>query len=297
MAQFSLSPEQVEHYHTEGYVVVENLFDANDLRKVDQTLEDLVEQALASKDYEHLMEFEPGTLESGEPAVRRLFDPFLQHQAFKQLATDPRIIHRIASLIGEDLWIQHSKLNMKPAKTGSAVDWHQDLAFFPHTNPDLVTTLVHLDDATQKNGCLQVIPRHHHHFFNHTRDDGLFAGAITEPIGDGRFGKSIPLEAPAGSVVFMHCVTPHSSLPNHSDDPRRTLIFEYRAADAYPIYAGPYTAKAESTARHIAGNRSQHARISGPIPPIPLMEETEEGHFKSLYVLQEEGQTAQGNVG
>lgn len=29
---------------------------------------------------------------------------------------------------------------------------------FPHTNDDLVTTLVYLDDATEENGCLQVLP-------------------------------------------------------------------------------------------------------------------------------------------
>ena len=61
---------------------------------------------------------------------------------------------------------------------------------------------------------------------------------ITETVDDGRFGNPVPLEAPAGSVIFMHCVTPHSSKPNRSENPRRTLIYEYRAADAFPIYFG-----------------------------------------------------------
>jgi len=87
---------------------------------------------------------------------------------------------KIESLIGPDFGIQHSKLNMKPAKVGSVVEWHQDLAYFPHTNDSLVTTLIYLDDATEQNGCLQVLPRHHTHFFSHAGPDGLFAGMITE---------------------------------------------------------------------------------------------------------------------
>ena len=56
---------------------------------------------------------------------------------------------------------------MKPSRVGSAVEWHQDLAYFPHTNPDLVNTLIYLDDATEENGCLQVLPRQHDRFFDH----------------------------------------------------------------------------------------------------------------------------------
>jgi ectoine hydroxylase-related dioxygenase (phytanoyl-CoA dioxygenase family) len=151
-------------------------------------------------------------------------NPFEQHEAFRALATDDRILDRIESLIGPDFNLQHSKLNMKPAGVGSPVEWHQDLAYFPHTNDDLVTTLVYLDDATEENGCLQVLPRHHHHFFDHSADDGSFAGMITEDLGDGRYGRAVPLPALAGSVIFMHCVLPHSSLPNRSSCSRRTLI-------------------------------------------------------------------------
>jgi ectoine hydroxylase-related dioxygenase (phytanoyl-CoA dioxygenase family) len=56
---------------------------------------------------------------------------------------------------------------------------------------------------------------------------------ITEELGDGRFGRPISLAAPAGSVIFMHCITPHASLPNRSARARRTLIFEYRAGDSH----------------------------------------------------------------
>ena len=72
--------------------------------------------------------------------------------------------------------------------------------------------------------------------------DGRFAGMITEDLESGQFGKPVSLEAPAGSAIFMHCITPHSSHPNRSDKPRRTLIYlrqNHRAGEKMFVdYAG-----------------------------------------------------------
>jgi hypothetical protein len=79
----------------------------------------------------------------------------------------------------------------------------------------------------------------------------------------------------------MHCLTPHSSLPNRSEHPRRTLIFEYRAADAMPIYYGEMAVIAERDARPIRGKPAQFARLGGPPPLIPRAD-----NWTSLYDLQ-----------
>jgi ectoine hydroxylase-related dioxygenase (phytanoyl-CoA dioxygenase family) len=200
------------------------------------------------------------------------------------LAHDPRLLDKVESLIGHDFSLQHSKLNMKPAKVGSVVEWHQDMAYFPHTNDDLVTTLVYLDDATEENGCLQVLPRHHTHYFDHATPEGRFAGMITEDLTE--FGKPRSLPAPAGSVIFMHCITPHSSKPNRSTRPRRTLIYEYRANDAFPIYYGEMTNIAEAKFRPIRGKPAHFARFGGPRPLIPNV-----GKYASLYELQSQAKS------
>ncbi len=282
VSNHSLTDEQVQSYRREGYLVVPSLFGAEDLRKADQTIRDITKTAMAAGDYSKVLEIEPQKVD-GEHVPRRIYNPFEQHEHFRAMGTDARLLDCVAALIGPDIAIQHSKLNMKPAKVGSVVDWHQDLAYFPHTNDDVVTTLIYLDDATEKNGCLQVIPRHHHHFFNHISPDGTFAGMITEDLDSGSFGKPLALEAPAGSAIFMHCITPHSSLPNRSDKARRTLIFEYRAADSFPIYCGLKTVDDEALVHHLRGKPAQFARFGGPPPYVPQMPKT----VKSLYQLQE----------
>ena len=283
MAKFSLTDAQVAHYRTEGYVVVPSVFGPDDLGRVDATVRELVEQALSSEagDMKKVLELEPEPVD-GRRVPRRIYDPYDVHETFRALATDDRVLDRIESLIGPDFNLQHSKLNMKPAKVGSVVEWHQDLAYFPHTNDDLVTTLVYLDDATIENGCLQVLPRHHSHFFDHAGKDGYFAGMITENLSDGRFGRPQPLPAPAGSIIFMHCILPHSSLPNRSPRPRRTMIFEYRANDSFPIYYGEGTHAEEQKLRPIRGAPARFARHGGPAPYIPCFS----ARFNSLYELQ-----------
>lgn len=287
MTSHALTDEQIKHYRTEGYVVVERVFDDADLAAVDRTVMEMTEAALASQDHSSVMELEPDPVD-GRRVPRRIYNPFHQHDTFRHMATDDRVLDRIESLVGPDIQIQHSKLNMKPARVGSVVEWHQDLIYFPHTNDDLVTMLVYLDDATEHNGCLQVLPRHHTTWFDHALEDGSFAGMITEAI-DERFDAATALEAPAGSLIFMHPITPHTSLPNRSDKPRRTLIFEYRAADAFPIYFGSYVAEVEQFSQQVRGNPSHTARFGGPPPVIP--------HFpqgKSLYQLQEQAKAQRG---
>ena len=137
----SFTDEQIEQYHNEGFIVVERLFDADDMARVDATIRKMTDDALAAGDYSKILELEPQPVD-GQRVPRRIFNPYDQHETFRELANDSRLLDRIESLIGGNFNLQHSKLNMKPAKVGSAVEWHQDMAYFPHTNDDLVTTLI-----------------------------------------------------------------------------------------------------------------------------------------------------------
>ena len=67
---------------------------------------------------------------------------------------------------------------MKSAEYGSPVEWHQDWAFYPHTNQDVLAVGILLDDMDPDNGPVLVLPGSHkgpvydHHSF------GAFCGAI-----------------------------------------------------------------------------------------------------------------------
>ena len=161
MKPHGLNDEQLAQYREEGFVVVPGLFGREDLRAAEAAIDELTERAVNDPaNLAKVLELEPEPVD-GRRIPRRLYNPFLAHEGFRSIATHEKLLSCIEDLVGPHIDIQHSKLNMKPAHVGSVVEWHQDLPFFPHTNDDLVTTLVYLDDATTENGCLQVMPRMH----------------------------------------------------------------------------------------------------------------------------------------
>ena len=62
---------------------------------------------------------------------------------------------------------------MKSAQYGSPVEWHQDWAFYPHTNDDVLAIGVLLDDCDLANGPMLVTPgTHNREVWNHHGEDG-----------------------------------------------------------------------------------------------------------------------------
>ena len=273
-----LGEDEIEQYHREGWLVVEGVLDAETLAKIDSALTEVYDAALADEETKNYIEFEPAN-STESPSVRRVIDPYARHEVFRAVAHDVRVVDRVESLLGPDIDLQHSKLNWKPARVGSPVDWHQDLGYYPHTNDGVLAVLIYLDDAGEENGCVQVMPGQHHRYLDHTAPGGSFAGRIVDPSIAEMAAQ--PLPAVAGSAIFIHGLTPHASLPNESDHSRRTLIFAYRAGDAYPLYYGAVTVADEAAARLVRGQRAHHARFGGPSPIVPRIDGT-----SSLYELQ-----------
>jgi len=94
-----LSDEQIDQYRNEGFVVVERLFNTDDLARVDATIRQMTEQALAGGDFGKVLELEPEPVD-GKRVPRRIFNPYDQHETFRGLAHDPRLLDKIESLIG-----------------------------------------------------------------------------------------------------------------------------------------------------------------------------------------------------
>jgi phytanoyl-CoA hydroxylase len=272
--------EQVRQYRREGYVLFPGFLSAAEVATFLTEIERIAAgNTLASHDKTR-MEMEPNQAPDGT-RVRRIYEPCTYYPLFRTLSESPRLLDCVAQLLGQDLVFHYSKINMKPPAIGSVVEWHQDLSYYPLTNPDSVSILFYLDDADTGNGCLQVIPgAHTGRLLDHTRD-GIFQGRVTEPVDESR---AVPLEGTAGSVIFMQAMLPHASVSNTSNRPRRTLILSYRAADAFPIYCGEMTTNSESNARLVRGNLATQARFAMPERfPIPRYPRT----TVSLYELQE----------
>jgi phytanoyl-CoA hydroxylase len=274
-----LNRQEVEDYERSGYLVRERFLPFEQLGRLLETISEVSEGNTLANHDKSRVEMERSQPPTGT-AIRRIYEPCTYYPSFRDLSESVAMLDAIGSLLGPNLVFHYSKINMKPPAVGSGVEWHQDLAYFPLTNDSAVTLLIYLDDARIANGCLQVLAgRHKDRLLCHTID-GYFAGKITEPIDE---SKALPLEGKAGTAIFMHCLTPHSSVANTSSEPRRTLILGYRAADAYPIYAGESTVQNEAHVRQVRGEPSPLARFSFQSFPVPPQKQK----TASLYELQE----------
>ena len=98
MSTYALDDQQRDFYFREGYLVIERLFDREALATVDRTIREMTDAAIASGDYSKIMELEPEPDPvDGRRVCRRIYNPFEQHEAFRQLATDAR---PVAQLLG-----------------------------------------------------------------------------------------------------------------------------------------------------------------------------------------------------
>ncbi len=276
-----LSSHQIETYRRDGYLVVPRLIEGAQLAELRDLTDRIVAEARGIAANDELYDLEPShspTL----PRVRRLKPAiFKRYRFFHDLVRDPKITSILAQLLGPGIRQYGGKLNMKSAGYGSPVEWHQDWAFYPHTNDDVLATGIYLDDCDMANGPLMVVPGSHHGPTHDHHADGRFCGAF-DPIASGvDVAKAVPLMGPAGSMTIHHSRLVHGSALNTSNRTRRLLLHEYTAADAWPLMG--VADFDEFNSRMVTGEPGVEPRIR-PAPvrmPLPAAD-----HQGSIYENQ-----------
>jgi len=230
-----LTDQQLAAYRQDGFLVVENVLSADQVRDLRDTTDAFVEKAREVTAHSEVYDLEPSH-SAAEPRVRRIKTPHSQHEIYAGIMRHPKILAILQQLISPAIRFDTSKLNMKAAGYGAAVEWHQDWAFYPHTNDDLAAVGVMMDDCAVENGPLLCVPGSHQGpVFDHHGDDGYFCGAIDPETSGLNLETARPCVGPAGSISIHHARTIHGSALNTSDKMRRLLLFQYRAADAWPL--------------------------------------------------------------
>jgi ectoine hydroxylase-related dioxygenase (phytanoyl-CoA dioxygenase family) len=256
-------------YRRDGFVVVPDLLGPQTLTELRELIAELVAGAAAVDTHTAVYDLEPGHTEA-EPRVRRIKAPHKVHPAFDAVVRSGAVMEILTRLIGPDLRLQGSKLNMKAARYGSPVEWHQDWAFYPHTNDDLLAIGVMLDDMDLDNGPLLVVPGSHTGpVWNHHGEDGRFCGLIDPAEIKTEIARAVALTGPAGSMSFHHVRAVHGSALNTSERSRNLLLYEVAAADAWPLLGvGDLD---EFNRRLLSGRPTVEPRVA-PVPvrlPLP----------------------------
>ena len=174
-----LSTGQRESYFTEGYLGVESLISEDWLERLREATEESVAGAAAVTESDGVFDVAPGHTPD-RPRLRRVRLPDDQHPTFWEFATDV-IADVAADLVGPDVVFHHSKLNFKWDQHDDAVNWHQDIQFYPHTNYSPLTIGTYLTDTGRDDGPLMVVARSHEGPLHDQYDaDGNWVGRLSD---------------------------------------------------------------------------------------------------------------------
>lgn len=260
----ALTKEQMNFFWENGYLVVENAVSQKSLRACKADFAAWIDESREHQTaYGTTINDKPRfDLESGhtaeQPALRRVNAPIEVSEAYFDAASNSAMTEAITALVGPNVKLHHTKINSKLPGAATQVKWHQDFAFTPHTNDDVVTALLMVDEVTEENGPLQVLPGSHRGEIYSLWHDDKFTGAVEQSVEDDCIARAETITGPAGAVCLMHTRLLHGSAPNHSQRPRTLFIAVYSAEDAVPCSPNPMPNKFEGML--VSGSRTNKIR-------------------------------------
>lgn len=251
-AQGSLTPEQIAFYDREGYLVLPQFLQPEEMEpayaalkeKVSTIANELYEEGLIAETYADL------------PFERRLAAVFAnltdehflrygrgwrdRHPGFYLLMAQAKILDVIESLIGAEIFANpvYNVRPKVPKVAAGAVPWHQDKSYWPDANSNpVITAWIALVDATHENGCLHIMPRTHKTRIMSFHAETYSGTGYTEIDAD-YFYKNRPVVAlpvKAGSVILFNDRCVHMSTPNNSQTVRWSVDLRYQPTDQDPM--------------------------------------------------------------
>jgi ectoine hydroxylase-related dioxygenase (phytanoyl-CoA dioxygenase family) len=240
-----LGETKIREFWRDGYCVLESAVPAHLLSRLSADMDAWVEESRNhASNYGETINGKPRfdldpSHSADHPALRRVNAPAEISEAHYEAATDSPMVDAVAELIGPNVKFHHSKTNAKLPHTTTPVRFHQDFPFTPHSNDDIVTVLLMLDEVSEDNGCLEVVPGSHEGPIHTLWYEGRFTGAI-DPVLEAKMReKAVPVTGAAGSACLMHTRLLHGSAPNLTDLPRTLFICVYSAEDAVPLSPNP----------------------------------------------------------
>ena len=280
----ALNAEQIAFYEANGYLLLESRVPLAIIEEIRAEIARFEAEAAGMTASNDRLDLED-THSPEAPRVRRIKLPHAISEPVGRLMRSDHILAPARDLLGPDIRLHTTKLNMKSAGYGAAVEWHQDFAFYPHTNADVLAIGVLIDDLAPENGPLMVFPGSHKGPILDHFEEGVFVGAV-DLAREGLDAKDAAvLTGPAGSISIHHGHALHGSALNRSSKDRRMLFYEMMAADSFPIMGSgtPFGSFEEFNARMLCGQPTDRPRLESVSARIPLPKPAKAG---SIYEIQ-----------
>jgi 2-aminoethylphosphonate dioxygenase len=219
----AVSEQQIRSYHEKGYLIVREVFSAEEIAALAAEAESLVtrsdlidKQNIRCRWQDHA--------ETGECRFD-CFDPVIDIGLISRLfAYDRRILDVLRAIYDDEAHLFKDKLIFKPpGATGYTL--HQDYISWKEFPESFITVIVAIDATGAANGATEVFPGYHKQGYLSPKD-GDYHHLPLEAIDESR---GVVLDLAPGDIAMFGGFTPHRSAPNKTDCWRRQLYLSYNA--------------------------------------------------------------------
>ena len=228
MNRFSVNDELVWQWNNDGYLIVEDFFDQEEidlLSKISKADQKLAQESRNVPD-----------LKGGLSKISLRND--LRDDIYSAIVRCRRVVDTMEALLCGEVYHYHHKMTIKEPFVAGAWEWHQDYGYWYNNGclfPYMGSCMVAVDRATRDNGCMQVIKGSH--LMGRIQHGSVAGqtGADMERVNHALERlELVHCELAPGTALFFHCNTLHYSGPNQSPNPRWAFIACYNAARNNP---------------------------------------------------------------
>jgi ectoine hydroxylase-related dioxygenase (phytanoyl-CoA dioxygenase family) len=247
----AVTADQREEFGKRGVLVLPRCVPPSDMDSLDAAL--VEELAIDSP---------RRVLEKDGKTVRSVYGSHLHHPVFARIARHPALLGAAQALLGHDVYVYQFKINIKAAFGGDVWEWHQDFVYWNREDglprPDIITLALCIDDVTEFNGPLFVVPGSQSLGLMESQQGPDVSKDRRQPYGGqpawianlvaalkytidqptlhtlvDRFGLE-SMRGPRGSALVFHSNIVHSSPPNISPARRAIALISYSRTDNIP---------------------------------------------------------------
>jgi ectoine hydroxylase len=245
-----LQPQDLGAFERDGFLAVDQLITPEEVQVYRRELDRLVADPQIRADERSIVE--PRTQE-----IRSVFEVHRISELFAALVADERVVGRARQILGSDVYVHQSRINVKPGFGASGFYWHSDFETW-HAEDGLpnmrtVSVSIALTENHDTNGGLMIMPGSHKTFLGcagATPKDNYKKSLQMQDAGTpsdealtalaGQHGIRL-FTGKAGSATWFDCNCMHGSGDNITPFPRSNVFIVFNSVEntAVEPFAAP----------------------------------------------------------
>ncbi|MER7177292.1 ectoine hydroxylase [Streptomyces mesophilus] len=235
-----MSPSELGGFERDGFHAIEQLITPDEVGVYAGELERLIADPAIRAD-------ERSIVEPKSQEIRSVFEVHKISEVFARLVRDERVVGRARQILGSDVYVHQSRINVKPGFGASGFYWHSDFETW-HAEDGLpnmrtVSVSIALTENYDTNGGLMIMPGSHKTFLGcagetpkdnykkslQMQDAGTPSDEALTQLAD-RHGIRL-FTGKAGSATWFDCNAMHGSGDNITPYPRSNVFIVFNSVE------------------------------------------------------------------